>query len=92
VESRPFCDHRINNKASVSSVLYIYSLSLYIGEVEKRFPPQEGLSFRRIRRRITIIHNNARDDDSDDDDAVYHRRREYVVVSKPDSEDYQRRD
>ena len=78
-----FCDHR-NNKASLQ--FFIYS----VGEEEKRFPPQEGLSFRRIRRRITI-HNNARDDDSDDDDAVYHGRCEYVVVSKPDSEDYQQR-
>ena len=35
--------------------------------------------------------NDERDDDSDDDDAVYHGRCEYVVVSKPDSEDYQQR-
>jgi hypothetical protein len=85
VESRPFCDHR-NNKASLQ--FFIYSLNRGGGKAlsaARRF-----IIFRRIRRRITI-HNNARDDDSDDDDAVYHGRCEYVVVSKPDSEDYQQR-
>ena len=66
-------------------------IKLYRGGGKALSAARRFIIFRRIRIRITIIHNNARDDDSDDDDAVYHRRREYVVVSKPDSEDYQQR-